>query len=1211
MSKGENIDMKKTSSSQMSKFEQDMHRSDGISMSEPADKDLYGDGESSSIRNIESELMEDQKVAPMKRQRPGGQADIDSALEEMKISGEKEHLEHFGKSDKPERDDYGIRHKSRPFSPPRRDAFGPSGNAGPARSYYDVMAEHSTINARSDVENKAQRQQEETKQRKRKKFDEGISTAGEQDSESDKKSEVRTVMPPASETPGRTPRRNRWDYAGESSSVSRSMVGETPTPNRWADPTPMRGGETPGASRRGGRSKWDELPTGGIKEPGMAKDPGLMTPQRDVPETNVITKLQKELGANRPFTDAELDAILPSQGYEIIKPPEGYQPARPAIRKTAEPPEAELQMYYNLPEESNKKPYDIPQTDNADPNALPFIKPEDIGYFGSLLHEVDEDKLTPEEQRDRKIMVMLLKVKNGTPPMRKSALKQLAEKARELGAGPLFNQILPLLMSPTLEDQERHLLVKVIDRVLYKLDELVRPYVHKILVVIEPMLIDEDYYARIEGREIISNLAKAAGFPSMISTMRPDIDHSDEYVRNVTARALAVVASALGINVMLPFLKAVCQSKRSWQAAHTGVKVVQQIAILMGCAVLPYLKNLVEIIEDGLTDEQQKVRIMTALALAALAEASAPYGMEAFQSVIIPLWDGITMYRGKALAAFLKAIGFIITLMDAKHASYYTKEVMKVLIREFGTQEDEMKKIVLKVVKQCICAEGIEPDYVRENIVPEFFKSFWNRRMAYDKKNTKQLVETTVEIATKVGGAEIIKKILDKLKDESEPFRKLTMETIEKIAATLGVADIDPRLEEELIDGILYAFHEQASDDTQTMLNGFGTIVNCLGVRAKPYIPQICGTIQWRLNNRSARIRQQAADLTARIAAVMKNCGEESLLGRLGVILYQYLGEEYPEVLGSILGALKAIANVIGMAKMTPPIKDLLPRLTPILKNRHEKVQENCIDLVGRIADRGSEYVSAREWMRICYDLLDLLRAHKKGIRRAAVNTFGYIAKAIGPQDVLATLLNNLRVQERQNRVCTTVAIAIVAETCGPFTVIPALMNEYRVPEMNVQNGVLKSLSFMFEYVGEMGKDYVYAVTPLLEDALMDRDLVHRQTASAAVKHLALGVVGLSCEDALIHLLNFVFPNTFEPSPHVMNAVLEGIEGIRVSVGPGRILLYLLQGLFHPARKVRDMYWKIYNNMYIAAADGMVSAYPNLEDTKENKYKRSELELFL
>jgi hypothetical protein len=131
-----------------------------------------------------------------------------------------------------------------------------------------------------------------------------------------------------------------------------------------------------------------------------------------------------------------------------------------------------------------------------------------------------------EEAKERKIMKLLLKVKNGTPPQRKSALRQLtgecrlglrgrkggvhalsvgpvvggglphslrnpclrlcclrccgrvcgvahahaataflpslpADKARDFGAGPLFNQILPLLMSPTLEDQERHLLVKV------------------------------------------------------------------------------------------------------------------------------------------------------------------------------------------------------------------------------------------------------------------------------------------------------------------------------------------------------------------------------------------------------------------------------------------------------------------------------------------------------------------------------------------------------------------------------------------------------------------------------------------------------------------------------------------------------------------------------------------------------------------------------
>ena len=32
-------------------------------------------------------------------------------------------------------------------------------------------------------------------------------------------------------------------------------------------------------------------------------------------------------------------------------------------------------------------------------------------------------------------------------------------------------------------------------------------------------------------------------------------------------------------------------------------------------------------------------------------------------------------------------------------------------------------------------------------------------------------------------------------------------------------------------------------------------------------------------------------------------------MGHLGVVLYEYLGEEYPEVLGSILGALKVRSN--------------------------------------------------------------------------------------------------------------------------------------------------------------------------------------------------------------------------------------------------------------------------------------------------------------
>uniref|UniRef100_A0A8C5BEW9 Splicing factor 3b subunit 1 n=1 Tax=Gadus morhua TaxID=8049 RepID=A0A8C5BEW9_GADMO len=1059
-----------------------------------------------------------------------------------------------------------------------------------------------------------------------------------------------------SETPGATPSTRMWDptpshtpagaatpgrdtpghatpgHGGATGSVRKNRWDETPKTERetpghgsgWADtPRTDRGDEsvgetpTPGASKR--KSRWDETPASQMGSSTPMLTPGktpIGTPAMNMatptpghlmsmtPEQLQAWRWEREIDErNRPLTDEELDAMFP-EGYKVLPPPAGYVPIRtPARKLSATPtPIGGMTGFHMQTEDRSMK-----QINDQPSGNLPFLKPDDIQYFDKLLVEVDESTLSPEEQKERKIMKLLLKIKNGTPPMRKAALRQITDKAREFGAGPLFNQILPLLMSPTLEDQERHLLVKVIDRILYKLDDLVRPYVHKILVVIEPLLIDEDYYARVEGREIISNLAKAAGLATMISTMRPDIDNMDEYVRNTTARAFAVVASALGIPSLLPFLKAVCKSKKSWQARHTGIKIVQQIAILMGCAILPHLRSLVEIIEHGLVDEQQKVRTISALAIAALAEAATPYGIESFDSVLKPLWKGIRQHRGKGLAAFLKAIGYLIPLMDAEYANYYTREVMLILIREFQSPDEEMKKIVLKVVKQCCGTDGVEANYIKTEILPPFFKHFWQHRMALDRRNYRQLVDTTVELANKVGAAEIISRIVDDLKDEAEQYRKMVMETIEKIMGNLGAADIDHKLEEQLIDGILYAFQEQTTEDS-VMLNGFGTVVNALGKRVKPYLPQICGTVLWRLNNKSAKVRQQAADLISRTAVVMKTCQEEKLMGHLGVVLYEYLGEEYPEVLGSILGALKAIVNVIGMHKMTPPIKDLLPRLTPILKNRHEKVQENCIDLVGRIADRGAEYVSAREWMRICFELLELLKAHKKAIRRATVNTF----EPHYPHDVLATLLNNLKVQERQNRVCTTVAIAIVAETCSPFTVLPALMNEYRVPELNVQNGVLKSLSFLFEYIGEMGKDYIYAVTPLLEDALMDRyDLVHRQTASAVVQHMSLGVYGFGCEDSLNHLLNYVWPNVFETSPHVIQAVMGALEGLRVAIGPCRMLQYCLQGLFHPARKVRDVYWKIYNSIYIGSQDALIAHYPQVYNDEKNPFVRCELEYVL
>jgi splicing factor 3B subunit 1 len=80
-----------------------------------------------------------------------------------------------------------------------------------------------------------------------------------------------------------------------------------------------------------------------------------------------------------------------------------------------------------------------------------------------------------------------------------------------------------------------------------------------------------------------------------------------------------------------------------------------------------------------------------------------------------------------------------------------------------------------------------------------------------------------------------------------------------------------------------------------------------------------------------------------------------------------------------------------------------------------------------------------------------------------------------------------------------------------------------------------------------------------LSSSLFFSDLVHRQTACAAIKHMALGVYGFGCEDALTHLMNFVWPNVFETSPHLVQAFMDAVDGMRVSLGPMKVLSYVVQ----------------------------------------------------
>jgi splicing factor 3B subunit 1 len=252
------------------------------------------------------------------------------------------------------------------------------------------------------------------------------------------------------------PGRSEWDEDDKQKKPARGNRWDaTPTGVSAAPATPTAAGSLDATPTKK-RSRWDETPVAlqslGSDVTPLAVRGALMQTPEHVAQQRWAAEVDER---NRALTDADLDELLPKEGYKVLDMPASYVPIRTPARKLQATPSPMIAAGgFAMPEEGVSMPAGF-DPEKAAAQGLPLMKREDEIFFGKLLKDEDEENLSPEEAKERKIMKLLLKVKNGTPPMRKQALRQITEKAREFGPGPLFNQILPLLMSPTLEDQVR------------------------------------------------------------------------------------------------------------------------------------------------------------------------------------------------------------------------------------------------------------------------------------------------------------------------------------------------------------------------------------------------------------------------------------------------------------------------------------------------------------------------------------------------------------------------------------------------------------------------------------------------------------------------------------------------------------------------------------------------------------------------------------
>lgn len=818
---------------------------------------------------------------------------------------------------------------------------------------------------------------------------------------------------------------------------------------------------------------------------------------------------------------------------------------------------------------------------------------------------------------DEKFSEQLMKVRKGSPTARKQAVRDLIETRKCVA---LLGAAIPMFNEPGLPELERTRLVKVLCKVLEKQPPLgsaspVSTQLKPLLTLVRSLLDTKNVTVqREEAQPLLLNVARLVGMKAFLTALRPSFNSDEDNVRHSNATCIAAAAQIFGISLTLPLVKVLIISTEHKERL-LGLLIVQRLPRYLGRATLPYLNDLVQLCREPIKDSFLSNPANSALTT--LADTVAPFGIEAFDPLLDSLWSGARRRRGRPKISFLRTLSSIVSLSSPETASELANPILEIALNLLAPEECsgelDVHRQVLSIIRKCVpYADRILID----EFVPQLFARFWTPSLASERRIASEAVWTALELP--VGPSRLIVALIESnaLNSEEWWLRLMALDLLSKLPVESLL--LDSRVEENLINGLIYALPEAIPETEDLGIVEAGTSVTtqdskevpksshilALSVRAVSNVFEALpeeklaeygrlwtNTLLSKQSSPSFLARQNAASILACIASRLPQTQLQLILRRL----YEELGEEYPEVLAAVINAIRSVLKFID-AKLTaldPSLTEILPRLTPILRNRNENVQESCIRLIRSILEIAGDDISAREWMHVCFELLELQKSQRQQVRFEATAAFAAISTVVGPADVVATLVNHLRSPDRQFRVTTAAAIASVAVETGPFTILPVLMTEYRVGETVIQQGVLKTLAFVFEFLSTYrALPYLDSLSSLLVDALVDRNQVHRQTGASIVHFLARSCIGCGKESLFIHFLNHLMPSIFETSPHVIDRVVEAISSIQQLIGAPAFLNYIWAGLFHPARKVRNIYWRLWNLQNINSPSAQAPTCP-------------------
>lgn len=135
----------------------------------------------------------------------------------------------------------------------------------------------------------------------------------------------------------KTPTRGDWDEDAKPAAAVAPVEDAQPKKkrSRW-DETPAQAAAVAPAPKK---SRWDQAPAGATADDGS--QPIKLEFGKVIPGAENMMRMLAGPSAdprNRYMSDEELDALLPSEGYDIVQPPPGYEQVRTPAQKLQETP---------------------------------------------------------------------------------------------------------------------------------------------------------------------------------------------------------------------------------------------------------------------------------------------------------------------------------------------------------------------------------------------------------------------------------------------------------------------------------------------------------------------------------------------------------------------------------------------------------------------------------------------------------------------------------------------------------------------------------------------------------------------------------------------------------------------------------------------------------------------------------------------------------